>query len=190
MADVDQRWICSRCGRFRNRSEVQGANAKTARLGTCKSCGASDAFVPEDSAAGSNIVIDLLYDTYRGRLQDAGYDEPELPWPPSSLADQPVAYSPFADPPDEAASIADTDPKVAGILATIPNPAHRRSSPIPGDLKGRYSYWFDGGACREDTGVTTYDLRDGTRIVDSCLSGDFLHILLPGVEWVRVKTSC
>ena len=51
---------------------------------------------------------------------------------------------------------------VARVLNLIVRPPNKRTSPEPGDLEGNYDYWFDGGACRFDTGSTRYDFSDGT----------------------------
>lgn len=51
---------------------------------------------------------------------------------------------------------------VARILSIIDDPPNPREKPLSGDLEGRFSQWFDGGAVRNDTGVNYYQFLDGT----------------------------
>lgn len=51
---------------------------------------------------------------------------------------------------------------VSRVLWSIHAPPNRRERPVPGDMEGDYSFWFDGGACRVITGSTRYEFRDGT----------------------------
>ena len=53
--------------------------------------------------------------------------------------------------------------KTAKILYMIAAKPNARRQPTSGDLPGDFHLWFDGGALRVDTGVTTYKFRDGTR---------------------------
>lgn len=50
---------------------------------------------------------------------------------------------------------------VATVLAMIAAPPNPRSRPQPGDLAGDYDQWFDGGALRVGTGVTTFVFASG-----------------------------
>lgn len=52
------------------------------------------------------------------------------------------------------------DPQVAAsvarMLTLMSDPPNERSHPAPGDLAGDFSRWFDGGAVRHDTGISSY----------------------------------
>ena len=52
---------------------------------------------------------------------------------------------------------------IAKVLILMADPPNVRSKPIDGDLEGDFHMWFDGGAVRQDTGVSTYHFADGTR---------------------------
>lgn len=45
---------------------------------------------------------------------------------------------------------------VADGLRCIAEPPNRRQSPVDGDIAGRFDFWFDGGACRAETGLTRF----------------------------------
>lgn len=64
---------------------------------------------------------------------------------------------PFANRIDES--------QVARILQLIATTPNRRDRPTPGDLQGKFDFWFDGGAGQIITGWNEYDLTDGTRVV-------------------------
>ena len=49
--------------------------------------------------------------------------------------------------------------RVLQLIAKIPN---RREVRQVSDLEGDYDYWFDGGACKMETGSTRFMLQDGT----------------------------
>jgi hypothetical protein len=53
---------------------------------------------------------------------------------------------------------------VARVLNIITPVRNQRKAPRAGDLPGEFDFWFDGGACRLQTGVTTYALLDGTTV--------------------------
>ncbi len=52
---------------------------------------------------------------------------------------------------------------VAAVLATIAAPPNARSRARSGDLVGDYDQWFDGGALRVGTGVTTFIFASGVQ---------------------------
>ena len=56
---------------------------------------------------------------------------------------------------------------VAAVLATIDAPPNVRSRPLPGDLVGDFDQWFDGGALRIGTGVTTFFFANGIQAYTS-----------------------
>ena len=56
-----------------------------------------------------------------------------------------------------------TERAVADILRCIAETPNRRTSPLPGDLKGSFDFWFDGGAGRFQTGYVEYTLDNGAR---------------------------
>lgn len=66
-----------------------------------------------------------------------------------------VLPEPFAKRVSEADVV-----RVLRLVAETPN---RRKKPTVGDIAGQFDYWFDGGACRYVTGVTYFELNDGTR---------------------------
>lgn len=51
--------------------------------------------------------------------------------------------------------------EVARILSVVAAPPNRRARPLPHDLQGDYTYWFDGGAVRQDTGSESWFFADG-----------------------------
>jgi hypothetical protein len=57
-----------------------------------------------------------------------------------------------------------SEAQVAGILQLIDTLPSRRDQPIPGDVSGKFDFWFDGGAGRIITGWTEYQLADGTTV--------------------------
>ena len=50
---------------------------------------------------------------------------------------------------------------VAEILQWIATAPNQREEPIPGDLQGVFSFWFDGGAGRIETGYVEYQFANG-----------------------------
>jgi hypothetical protein len=51
--------------------------------------------------------------------------------------------------------------QVLQLIATLPN---KREQPMPGDVAGKFDFWFDGGAGQLITGWTEYTLVDGARV--------------------------
>lgn len=66
---------------------------------------------------------------------------------------------------------------VAAALRTIAAPPDARSRPRPGDLDGEYDQWFDGGAIRIGTGVTTYVFASGVQ-ASVAASVPFLSVVI------------
>ena len=56
-------------------------------------------------------------------------------------------------------------------------------------MPGDYDYWFDGGACRIETGTTTYVLNDGVKVLVGLPRQDMLaiDILFPNGTRVHVE---
>lgn len=54
---------------------------------------------------------------------------------------------------------------VAFVLKSIAEEPHRRKVAASGDLPGEFSYWFDGGAAKIETGYVRYQFMDGTKAV-------------------------
>ena len=52
--------------------------------------------------------------------------------------------------------------EVARVLALVAAPPNRRARPLPHDPPGDFTYWFDGGAVRQDTGSESWVFADGT----------------------------
>ncbi len=77
---------------------------------------------------------------------------------------------------------------VAGILELIHAVPNKRERPLPGDREGRFSFWFDGGACREITGYNEYVFRDGVVAqVGSCIPALSVTIHFPDGRRVQVQ---
>lgn len=57
----------------------------------------------------------------------------------------------------------DRTEQIIHVLGLMLNQPNRREQPLPGDLDGFYSFWFDGGAALMNTGGGThYSFSDGT----------------------------
>ncbi len=50
--------------------------------------------------------------------------------------------------------------RILYLIASLPN---RRETRLPEDTAGDFDYWFDGGACKVETGVKHFVFQDGTR---------------------------
>lgn len=50
---------------------------------------------------------------------------------------------------------------VARYLSLLAHQTNLRDYPLPGDLKGEYDQWFDGGAVKRHTGTTFFGFSDG-----------------------------
>jgi hypothetical protein len=74
--------------------------------------------------------------------------------------------------------------RILNLMASTPN---RREAPIDGDIEGNFSYWFDGGAVRYETGPTLFQLMDGTKIwQDVSLQLSLRIIFQEGIN-IRIK---
>jgi hypothetical protein len=52
--------------------------------------------------------------------------------------------------------------EVARILTLMTAPPNPRQRPLEHDLKGNFDTWFDGGAVKHDTGISTYAFANGS----------------------------
>ena len=73
---------------------------------------------------------------------------------------------------------------VLQLIATLPN---RREQPSPGDLPGRFDFWFDGGAGQVITGWNEYDLADGTRVAVASIPALSVTIQFANGSRVRIQ---
>jgi len=55
--------------------------------------------------------------------------------------------------------------RIADMLTTMSDLPNPRRQPVPGDLEGDFTMWFDGGAVRHDTGLSRFVFADGTTAV-------------------------
>lgn len=77
---------------------------------------------------------------------------------------------------------------VAAVLLAIAAPPNVRSRPRPGDLAGAYDQWFDGGALRIGTGVTTFVFANGVQAhVAAAMPYLSVVIRFPAGDVVRVE---
>jgi hypothetical protein len=76
--------------------------------------------------------------------------------------------------------------RVADILRLIADTPGRRETAAAGDVAGEFDYWFDGGACRLETGVTRYVFTDGSRASVVVLPYLGVGITFPDGEEVSV----
>lgn len=77
---------------------------------------------------------------------------------------------------------------VAGVLELICAVPNKRDKPLPGDLEGRFDFWFDGGASIEMTGWRRYQFRDGVVAeVGSCNPVLDVSICFPDGRRVHVQ---
>jgi hypothetical protein len=57
----------------------------------------------------------------------------------------------------------DPSEAVALILTLMASQPNARRKPVDGDVKGNFDVWFDGGAVKHDTGLSTFYFADGAR---------------------------
>jgi hypothetical protein len=69
--------------------------------------------------------------------------------------------------------------RVLEVLALIEAPPGLRTAPRPGDLKGNFTQWFDGGAIAVITGWNEYHFSDGTFAVVPTTPSYRVEIRLP-----------
>jgi len=75
--------------------------------------------------------------------------------------------------------------RVLDVLSTTPN---RRDTPRTGDKQGNFDFWFDGGACRVQTGRLEFEFLDGTAVhVGAPIPVLSLTIRFPDGRQVRVQ---
>ena len=53
--------------------------------------------------------------------------------------------------------------QVGRILTLMSELPDQREEPHEGDLQGNFDWWFDGGAVKHDTGLSTYHFSDGAK---------------------------
>ncbi len=70
-------------------------------------------------------------------------------------------------------------------IATVPN---KRETPIVGDLKGSFDFWFDGGAAKIQTGYVEYQFYTGAiATVGAPIPALSVTINFPNGSRVRVQ---
>jgi len=75
--------------------------------------------------------------------------------------------------------------RILDLIGAVPN---RRDRPLPGDVEGRFDFWFDGGACIEMTGWNEYKFADGAVArVATCNPTLSVEIRFPDVGRVKVQ---
>jgi len=79
--------------------------------------------------------------------------------------------------------------QVGKMLTLMSAPPRYRTSSIEGDLRGDYDGWFDGGAVKIDTGVTTYTFEDGARARTGSWLATSMDITLADGSAVTVVSS-
>ena len=87
----------------------------------------------------------------------------------------------------------DTDviAKVGKVLTLMSASPNYRNRPLAHDLQGDFDMWFDGGAVKRDTGVSSWTFTDGTTATMVVSPGADIFITLPGrahnlrVGWVK-----
>ena len=79
--------------------------------------------------------------------------------------------------------------EVARILTLMVAPPNPRQHPLKQDLKGNFDIWFDGGAVKHDTGISTYTFANGSSATTgtSLLLG--VGITLPSGRTVSVTET-
>ena len=55
--------------------------------------------------------------------------------------------------------------QVGRILTLMSELPDQREEPHEGDLQGNFDWWFDGGAVKHDTGLSTYHFADGAKAI-------------------------
>ena len=81
-----------------------------------------------------------------------------------------------------------SEDEVARILNLIAHPPNQRKHPREDDVRGNFKMWFDGGATRIDTGIQTFYLADGTKVlVAKPVSLLSVEIVFPDGRQVAVK---
>jgi hypothetical protein len=85
---------------------------------------------------------------------------------------------------------------VACLLNLMAAPPNLRSQPMPSDLAGHFTQWFDGGAIDTTTGYTVFEFNDGSRgliptpfphIFIQLASGEHLSLSLENARTLEVS---
>jgi hypothetical protein len=69
--------------------------------------------------------------------------------------------------------------EVARILTLIIVPPNPRQRPLEKDLKGNFDIWFDGGAVKHDTGMSTYVFANGSKATTGTSLRFGIEIMFP-----------
>ena len=77
--------------------------------------------------------------------------------------------------------------RVVRILTLIDELPNKRDTPLAGDLKGDFDFWFDGGAGRVVTGYNEYLFEDGTRATNHTTRYLFITIEFKDGGLVSIK---
>jgi hypothetical protein len=75
---------------------------------------------------------------------------------------------------------------VVRILTLISDPPNPRSTAGDGDIEGDFDVWFDGGAVKHDTGISTWRFTDGAEAVTGTSLGWRVSIELADGRFVEV----
>jgi hypothetical protein len=78
---------------------------------------------------------------------------------------------------------------VAKVLTLMSAPPNPRERPLKHDLNGNFDLWFDGGAVKHDTGISTYSFDDGTRAQTGTSLRYVIDITLPGGRRISVTEN-
>jgi len=75
---------------------------------------------------------------------------------------------------------------VVRVLTLISDPPNARSTAGDGDIEGNFDLWFDGGAVKHDTGISTWCFADGAKAATGTGLGWRVSIELPDGRFVEV----
>ena len=75
--------------------------------------------------------------------------------------------------------------RILELMSTQPN---ARPIPKPGDIEGNFDTWFDGGAVKHDTGITTYRFADGSVATTSEMTFVW-HVAIGLPDGRRIRVS-
>jgi hypothetical protein len=74
--------------------------------------------------------------------------------------------------------------RILTLMIVPPNPRKRR---LEHDLKGNFDIWFDGGAVKHDTGVSTYAFDNGSKATTGTSLRVAVGITLPSGRMISVS---
>jgi hypothetical protein len=77
--------------------------------------------------------------------------------------------------------------KVGEVLTLMSAPPNYRNRPLCHDLRGDFDMWFDGGAAKHDTGISTWIFTDGTMATIIVSPGAGISITLSGGRVICVS---